>query len=253
MNRNLVFMAAGLCGWMATLGCQQKERLPWRLLELGTQPLAEAMEHGNVVHATYEGQQDPFQGLLFPRDTTLQARIARRDVLTLPTLACGDRMRLHPADLPGSLTKVLDWTQDDSLTVRWNCLGEAQVAALGMQAFALGGDSSETERKWLEVLRSWKPETKIGAERRYGDNDPVSLTVVCTRPDGRQVGDTVRLKFRKGETDQVVPALEKGLAQAGPGASWSVWCASEEAFGSQAHPSLGLAAHMPLHFTVQAD
>ena len=253
MNRNLVFMAAGLCGWMATMGCQQKERLPWRLLELGTQPLAEAMEHGNVVHATYEGQQDPFQGLLFPRDTTLQARIARRDVLTLPTLACGDRMRLHPADLPGSLTAALDWPQEDSLTVRWDCLDGVKLADLGMQAFNWNGDSTVAERMWLEVLRSWKPETMTAPARRYAENDPVSLTVVCTRPDGRQVGDTVRMKFRKGETDQVVPALEQGLAIAGPGASWSVWSASNEAFGSQAHPSLGLTAHMPLHFTVQAD
>lgn len=206
MSLKRVFLIAGWFG-MATMGCQQKAPLPWRLLELGTQPLTEALSQGHVVHATFEGQQDPFQGMLFPHDTTLQGRIARRDVLTLPTLACGDRMRLHPADLPGSLTAALDWPLDDSLTVRWDCLHEAQLASLGMQAFALGGDSSETERKWLEVLRSWKPETMKGAERRYAENEPVSLTVVCTRPDGHRVGDTVRMKFRKGETDQVVPAL----------------------------------------------
>ncbi len=243
---------AGVGLMLTTGGCRPKEELPWTLLELGTEPLHAALDGGAAIRATWDDRQHPFQGLMFPSDTTLQGRIARRDLLTLPTLACGDRLRLHPKDLPNSLTTQFDWPREDSLTVRWECLDGRALATLGRTIFSALEDSAHGERQWVAMLRQWRPETFTAPERIYSPGEKVDLTIVCSRPDGVQVGDTVRMEFRLGETDQVVPAVERALMKAGPGAYWAVWSPSEDAFGSRAHPDLQLPARTPLHFAVEA-
>lgn len=238
--------------FLCTAGCGPRTSFPWTLLEIGDLPIGTALDSGQVVHAIHEGQENPFLGMLFPSDTALASRIARRDLRTLPMIACGDRMRLHPGDLPASITQQLGWSTEDSLTVSWHCLDATQMAALGRRAFSAGMDSADAERRWWGVLKRWKPETQHFTDRTYREGEQVNLTILTQLPDGRNVGDTVTLSFHFGDTDQVVKALEPGLFKAGPGAHWTVWSPSALAFGNPAHPSMGIPPFTPLHFSVTA-
>lgn len=220
-------------------------------MELGTAPITAAWERGEAVAAFTEGQQWP--GLIFATDSSQIGRIVRREAQALPPISCGDKMRLHPKDLPLSWARALGWKNQDSLTVRWQCLDQTDLADLGQRLTQASAQPAAEERLWMAALKSMDPEYSAPAQRRYQPGEKVHLSIACQRPDGSHVGDTIRLDFRFGETGQVVDALQPGLAQAGPGAHWSVWALSSKAFGSQRQSKLLLEAHTPLKFTVVAE
>jgi len=255
--KTAVFIPA--VGCLVLVGCQSADPLPWRLIALGTTPLTTALEDGQVVvaHAwNAEGAEDAtgWPGMLFPSDTGQRNLQVMRDLRTLPTLTCGDVIRFSPAAMPLTLRQQFGWTDEtaDSISVQWECLNVLALGPWGMEAVAKAQDPVAAESAFLASLMRWAPNQVQTTTSPYQLGDSIHLQIVTTRPDGQRVGDTVRLGFRKGQPDQVVPALEPGLASAGPGATWTVWSLSKDGFGSEAHPHLRLPAHTPLHFEVQA-
>ncbi|HCZ07901.1 MAG TPA: hypothetical protein DHV07_02030 [Flavobacteriales bacterium] len=249
MKCHAALLVAAAAIW--STGCQSPDPLPWKLVELGTEPITSAWERGEAVAAEIEGDRWP--GFIFAHDSSTQGRIARRDAKTLPVIMCGDKMRLHPKDLPLGWSSYFSWEGRDSLTVQWRCYDRAAIARFGSRLLQTSATPQADEQRWLETLRLSDPEVFTSPSARYRSGDLVRLVIECQRPDGSPVGDTVRLDFRLGEQDQVVTALEPGLSQAGPGAHWTVWALSSNAFGSQPQPKLGLPAHTPLKFSVVAE
>lgn len=237
---------------MLAWGCAEQDALPWTLIELGAEPLVQAWESGKLIAAEEVGDGASWPAML-PPDTSNEGRIIRRDLATLPVIACGDVMRLLPADLPMALTDRLGWSGRDSLTVRWNCLDRTALATFGRVLVDAAEEPALTEAQWLRALKALEPEHFTRPGSRYAMGDAVQLQVVTLRPDGSRVGDTLHMDFIFGNRDQVVPALEAPLSQAGPGAEWSVWAGSGFAFGSGPHPGLGLAPFTPLQFLVSAE
>lgn len=237
---------------MLAWGCTEQQTLPWTLIELGTDPLVQAWESGMLIAAEEVGDITSWPAML-PPDTSKEGRIIRRDLASLPIIACGDVMRLSPTDLPMALADRLGWSGRDSVTVRWNCLDRTALATLGRALVDAAEAPALTEAQWLRALKALEPEHFTRPEARYAVGDPVQLQVITLRPDGSRVGDTLHMDFIFGDRDQVVPALEAPLSQAGPGADWSVWAGSGFAFGSGPHPGLGLAAFTPLQFLVSAE
>lgn len=245
-------------GWAVILmalipaACRTPEAAPWTLLELGTTPVVDALDQHLLVAAFPDHVEHTWPGILIPGDTATPSRIAYRDLLTLPEIACGDLMRLRPEDLPMSLAHALVWPEGDSLTLRWTCMDRREFSAFA-ERFILNTDHPDlAESLWLSTLRRWFPESASFPESRYARGQAVHLDILAVRPDGSAIGDTVHLDFHLGDADQVVPALQPGLDRAGPGAHWSVWARSEDAFGSAPHPDLRLPAHAPVLFRVQA-
>ena len=246
-------------GWVGTAsialmvaGCTEQDALPWTLIELGTDPMVSAWDSGMLIMAEEEGGSAPWPAML-PPDTAQEGRIIRRDLSTLPVIACGDVMRLSPADLPLGLTDRLNWTGKDSLTVRWHCLDRTALATFGRAHVDAAEHPALVEAQWLQALKALEPEHFTRPTTRYAAGDSVLLQVVTLRPDRSRIGDTLHMDFTFGDRRQVVPALEATLSQAGPGADWSVWAGSAFAFGSGPHPELGLAAFTPLQFLVSAE
>ena len=255
--KTAVFIPA--VGCLVLVGCQSADPLPWRLIALGTTPLTTALEDGQVVvaHAwNAEGAEDAtgWPGMLFPSETGQRNLQVMRDLRTLPTLTCGDVIRFSPSSMPLTLREHFGWTvkSEDNISVRWDCMDGIALGPWGMAAVAKAQDPAAAESAFLASLMRWAPNQVQTTTSPYQLGDSIHLQIVTTRPDGQRVGDTVRLGFRKGQPDQVVPALEPGLASAGPGATWTVWSLSKDGFGSEAHPHLRLPAHTPLHFEVQA-
>jgi len=157
--------------------------------------------------------------------------------------------------MPNTFVQVVDEQQSSLLKLRLERhLAELERVARSQNIDRIGPVNLTTdEQRWLETLRLSDPEVFTSPSARYRSGDLVRLVIECQRPDGSPVGDTVRLDFRLGEQDQVVTALEPGLSQAGPGAHWTVWALSSNAFGSQPQPKLGLPAHTPLKFSVVAE
>ncbi len=246
---------------LALSGCSEREPLPWTLLELGSRPIRAAWDQGEALVLTVEARAQEDGGpkaaasnwpiVIFP-DTSAASRIMRRELFGLADIACGDRMRLHPQDLPPSLRAVLDEQYADSVELSWQCAHRTELAALLAPIVALSAQPGPSEERWLATLRKGFPEKVILPEHPYREGDHVQLEIEAYRPDGSLVGDTVKLAFRWGEPDQVVPALKPFLLQAGKGSSASLWSRSDQAFGTEAHPVLGLPAHTPVQFVVKA-
>lgn len=233
-------------------GCQPPPAAPWTLLELGDGPITEALDGGALILALTEDALPSWPGMLIPGDTALAARIARRDLLTLPSIMCGDRMSLRTGDLPLSLTRGFGWPPEDSLTVRWTCMDRGAFARFA-EAFVTRAQSpAMAEVLWLATLRQWWPDSLTTPDIPYAPGAPVHLDILAERPDGSMIGEPVHLDFYFGDADQVVPALLPGLERAGAGAHWSVWSSSADAFGSGPHPELGLPAFTPVRFRVEA-
>ena len=194
--------------------------------------------------------------------STPAARLARRGLLrTLPViLLAATRCACTPPTLPLGLElrAFLGGPARTASPSQWRCsatrAGHRPLSGHDCCRLAASAPSSVPQRqRWLETLRLSDPEVFTSPSARYRSGDLVRLVIECQRPDGSPVGDTVRLDFRLGEQDQVVTALEPGLSQAGPGAHWTVWALSSNAFGSQPQPKLGLPAHTPLKFSVVAE
>ncbi len=105
MKPNSILLSVLVVACMSS--CGPRTPLPWRLMELGTAPITAAWERGEAVAAFTEGQQWP--GLIFATDSSQIGRIVRREAQALPPISCGDKMRLHPKDLPLSWARVLGW------------------------------------------------------------------------------------------------------------------------------------------------
>ncbi len=250
MKASSVFLCAA-CASIWWAGCRSESPLQWRLLELGTTPITTAWERGQTVAAFTDERLWP--GFIFPNDSSPQARIARRDAMTMPAIMCGDKMRLHPKDLPLGWVQQFDWSTRDSLTVSWKCLERAELAALGAGIVRASAQPEADEWIWLEALSQCDPVAFSAPNRRFVEDEMVRLAIACERPDGTALGDTVRLDFRYGELGQVIKALQPGLNRAGPGAHWTIWSPSYLAFGSHRHPELALEAHTPLKFSVTVE
>jgi hypothetical protein len=247
--------ARPLCAWAAAavllLGCTSREPLPWKLIALGNEPISAALDSGCAVVATVQEEGGTWPGILFP-DSTPASRLARRSLLSLPVIACGDQMRLHPSALPLALRTELGWAHTDSITVSWQCATREDIAALGAAQVAQAPHPGATEALWHAALQRLIPGAETPPEQRYAKGDPVEIRIAAFRPDGRAIGDTVFLSVRSGDPDQVVPALQPLLARAGPGFRGTRWALSAAAFGSHAHPEWALAPHTPVQFVVEA-
>ena len=250
MKPQTVFICALFTAVWST-GCRSDSTLPWRLIELGTDPMATAWDRGEAVAVFAEGNRWP--GFIFPNDNSPQGRILRRDALTMPAIMCGDKMRLHPKDFPLGWVQKFGWKTTDSLTVHWQCLDRLGLAQLGAETVRTSPHPEADEARWLEALMELDPPRFTEPIRPFFLDEKVRLAITCQRPNGTALGDTVRLDFRFGESGQVVDALVPGLERAGPGAHWTVWSASSQAFGSQGQPELNLAAHTPLRFSIDVE
>lgn len=244
----LTFLAGSL------VACQHREASPWRWLELGTVPLSEALTEGKGVTAEVqelaENEHAGWPFILWATDPTTQ--IVQRELQGMPSLTCGDLIRLHPKNLPLSIQQAFDWNDNDSLTVRWRCLDQNEIARMGADHVARSKAPRAAEWEWWQALKHMSPDAFQAPAHRFAVGDPIQLRIITLRPDGNMVGDTVKMAFHQGEPDQVVPALASFLSVAGPGASARVWSTSDQAFGSQAHPEWGLPAHTPVQFVVEA-
>lgn len=241
---NLQQSILGLVAAALICACHPKPSAPWKLIALGTEPIDSALARGEAICAWD------------PNDTAWPALLYADDAIaldSLPVILCGDQMTVLPADLPQELRHHMQWEGSDSLTITWHCLGRRDLAQMGADLVSKTAQPAGAEWVWHQAMNRAVPDTFVPPTAPYNWGDTVTLTITCERPDGRSVGDTVRLSFMKGEADQVVPALEAGLSQAGPGASWTTWALSQDAFGSGDHPDLGLAAYTPLFFRIEAQ
>ena len=238
-----------LCG-LLLLGCATPEPPPWRLMELGTGSLTDALARGEWVLAESEAGQH-----WVAPDTTLEGRTLVRDLKSLPTLACGDRIRLDPRILPLSLRDEWRWNGKDSLTVLWQCMTQKDLAEHHRQAMGRRPcDAGRVEADWVGLLRQGRPEWRTEGEGRIVPGDSITLTISTQRADGTVIEpDPVVLRYVQGDPDQVVPALAPWLQDAERGMTFALWSPSDKAFGSQAHPDLGLPQHTPLRFEVRVD
>ncbi len=237
--------------------CTPSQPLPWRLIELGDTPLTEAMGEGQWILAEVNGQPH-----WLPPDTlTMEGAKLRRDLASLPEMACGDRMVVAHDALPHALKDALNWlpqwtANGDSLLVHWSCFNRSEMADW-FQARIETEDADQqgrAEARWARLLERAYPPTSTHPTEGYKKGDPVQLRIFTTRADGTPLRtDTVHMAFSYGDPDQVVPALMSGLLLAGPGSHWSTWSTSSRAFGPSHHPSLGLPPHAPLRFTAWTD
>ena len=236
------------------VGCVRKEAPPWRWLELGSTSVSEALAQGKGIAAEVQDSAGTDRAvwpcILWASDTATQ--IAQRELLGLPSLSCGDLIRLHPENLPLSIRQAFRWEGVDSLTVRWRCLGRNEIARMGAVHLSRSPSPEAAEHSWWQALKRSSPDFFEPPAQRFAQGDPIRLSIVTLRPDGSMIGDTVKIAFFEGEPDQVVPALAPFVSLAGPGASAHIWSTSDGAFGSQAHPEWGLPAHTPVQFAVEA-
>lgn len=244
--RRGVFLGALLCLW----GCTPTAPLPWQLLELGQGSLPDALEQGQWVLA----QSDRGEGWWVP-DTSMTGQSLVRDLRTLPEIACGDHMRLSTSDFPLSIRAELGWGEADSLTVWWRCLGKMELAEHHLTSMRRRPfDRARIERDWLTLLQRAEPDWSQPGHTSISLGEPVNLTISTQRADGRMLEpNPIMLRFHQGDEGQVVPALESWLSQARRGSQIALWCSSADAFGVEAHPDLGLPAHMPLRFSAKVE
>jgi len=246
MNR----LATILIPALLLIGCTRSAGPPWRLIELGVGSVANHLESGWVRVESDSGHH----WLLADQGSEELAMLAR-DLRSLPEIACGDRVRLLPSDMPLSIRHAAEWTGTDSLTVQWQCFDEPGLAALFLERIQQDSASADQrEAEWISMLQIHRPDTQHhnGVPLRMGEEVTLRVTTQCA--DGRRLmPDTVRLTFRIGDAGQVAPALEEGLRHIHSESQWSVWSTSSNAFGSEAHPELGLPAHMPLQFSVAVE
>ena len=231
-------------------GCTHDPAPPWRWMELGHRPLAQAWDHGNWIRVDVE---DHTHWVIpnFDRNWTGVAD----PKLNWSDLHCGDRLRLHPKDGHPALLSALPKLGQDSVTLRWQCANLEELTQWHMQRLQLQptrGD--DLEARWLALLQKHLPDEGVHNGARVSEGDSIRLAISTWRADGEPLEpDTVRLSFILGDPDQVVPALAPGLARVTNTSQWTVWSSSAEAFGSGAHPELGLPAHMPLRFSVKVE
>ena len=241
-------------GWLIALlvlwGCRPSTPPPWKLIELGSGSVAETVVDGwvavKVDHQIHWLRPDEGNSL-----TTLA-----RDLHSLPEIACGDLIRLSPADLPLSIRDAFRWRgRVDSMTVRWQCHDQNSLAQFFLEE--MGRDSafpSAIEKEWVDLLRMRLPDERSHLGQDIQPGVEVTLSISTTRADGRPLEpETVSITFNKGDADQVVPAIERELSRARSNSEWAVWAPSADAFGEEAHPELGLPPHMPLRFMVQVE
>lgn len=237
--------------------CAPKTPLPWRLLELGMTPVHMAMADGQWI--LVETNTSPHW--LSPDTLTLEGAKLRRDMVSLPEISCGDLMRVPSSALPHSIVDALNWGPEltdrkDSLTLRWRCFDQRALAIwfenrIGAISPAKRGAE---EAEWVRILQQAQPNSEAISARPYEKGQPIRLRILTVRADGTILNpDTVVMSFMYGDPSQVVTAIVPGLLKAGPGSEWAAWSTSQNAFGSQAHPDMGLKSHTPLRFSVWAD
>ena len=109
-----------ITGWLIALlflwGCRPSTPPPWTLIELGNGSVAEAVVNGWI--AAEVDQEIHW----LRRDEDNNLTTLARDFHSLPDIACGDLIRLSPADLPLSIQDAFGWRgRVDSMKVRWHC------------------------------------------------------------------------------------------------------------------------------------
>ena len=233
------------------LGCTSpKNPPPWRWMELGSGPLVEALEQGEWILADSE-----LPDAWLAPDTTPAGQTLIRDLRTFGNVACGDRMRLDPADLPLSLRHQFGWAHQDSLTIQWWCMDQGELALHFQQQMRQRPfDKPALESEWVDLLRKRSPDWVSPGSATIVSGEALTLSISTTRADGIPLEpDTVTMTFSRGDREQVVPAIEAWLDQMPIGSRLHIWSTSELAFGSMAHDGLGLPAHMPLLFEVTVN
>jgi len=243
-----------IAGWLVILlclwSCHHSTPPPWKLIELGSGSVAEAVVDGWV--ATEVDQEIHW---LRPDEGNSLTTLAR-DLHSLPDIACGDLIRLAPGDLSLSIRDAFGWRgRTDSMTVRWQCHDQNSLAQFFLEEMDRNPIHSSTlEQEWTHLLQVQLPDhhSHVGQDIQPGKE--VTLVISTTRADGLPLEpETVSITFNKGDADQVVPAIERELNRARSNSEWTVWATSAEAFGEEAHPELGLPPHMPLRFTVRVE
>ena len=243
-------IAALLTALLSFWGCQPSTPPPWKLIELGSGSVAEAVVHGwvaaEVDHQTHWLRPDADNSL-----ATLS-----RDLHSLPEIECGDLIRLSPEDLPLSILDALGLRgETDSIIVRWHCHDQNSLAQFFLDEMNQNSASpSMLEQEWIHLLQMQHPDHSSHVGQEVPSGGEMTLSISTTRADGLPLEpETVSITFNKGDADQVVPAIERELNRARSNSEWTVWAASTEAFGEKAHPELGLPPHMPLLFTVRVE
>lgn len=243
-----------ITGWLIALlflwGCRPSTPPPWTLIELGNGSVAEAMINGWI--AAEVDQEIHW----LRRDEDNNLATLARDLHSLPDIACGDLIRLSPADLPLSIRDAFGWRgRVDSMTVRWHCHDQNSLSRFFQEE--MGRDStfpSVLEQEWIHLLRMQLPDERSHGGQDIRAGEEVTLSISTTRADGRPLKpQTVSVTFNMGDADQVVPAIERELSRTRSNSQWTVWANSADAFGEEAHPELGLPPHMPLRFTVRVE
>ena len=241
-------------GWLIALlvlwGCHPSTPPSWKLIELGSGSVAEALADGWVAAEV----DDQIHWLRPDEDNSLTT--LARDLHSLPDIACGDLIRLSPKDLPLSIRDAFGWRgRVDSMTVRWHCHDQNSLAQFFLEEMNQNSASpSALEQEWIHLLRIQLPDEHSHAGQEFRSGEELTLSISTTRADGRPLEpETVSITFNMGDADQVVPAIEKELSHARSSSEWTVWATSADAFGEEAHPELGLPAHMPLRFSVRVE
>ena len=243
-----------IAGWLVVLlslwSCHHSTPPPWKLIELGSGSVAEAVVHGWVA-----AEVDQQTHWLRPDADNSLATLAR-DLHSLPDIACEDLMRLSPEDLPLSIRDAFGWRgKVDSMTIRWHCHDQDSLAQFFLEE--MGRDSaspSAIEQEWVDLLRMRLSDHRSHGGQVIQSGEEITLTISTARADGRPLEpETVSISFNKGDANQVVPAIERELSRARSNSQWTVWGTSADAFGEEAHPELGLPPLMPLRFTVWVE
>ena len=150
MNR----LATILIPALLLIGCTRSAGPPWRLIELGEGSVADHLESGWV---QVESGSD--SRWFLPDNGTEGLAMLARDLRSLPEVACGDKMRLWPRDMPLSIRHAAGWSGTDSLTVRWHCADQPDLAALFLEE--IQHDSAladQREAAWISMLQIHHPD-----------------------------------------------------------------------------------------------
>ena len=164
-------------------------RPPWRLIELGEGPVAGQLETGWVrVECSSDSRW------LLPDNGPEGLALLARDLRSLPKIACGDKVRLWPGDIPLSIRHAAGWSGTDSLTVRWQCFDQTSLAGLFIEEIQQDSASADQwEAQWISMLQIHRQDTQRhdGVPLRMGEEVTLSISTPEPMVDPA-TGDRVR-------------------------------------------------------------
>lgn len=232
-SRGFIVLSCGL------LACGPNPAPPMQWSQLG--PIdAPAWAEATAVEVTLNGQNDTLLYWEQPLASWVQAGIVLRE---------GDAgtIRLEQQAWQVAVTKI--WTSQD-----WE-----------REAFDRVGEGAFDERLWLAgALGPSAPRLSRGSHCRClavdtAQAEPVAvgeyIAVSWSQHGQGEMANDRRLNLlvRWGDDDQLIPPFWRAVERWGAPATWELVCPSDEAFGMDGIPLLGIRPHTPVHFSAQIE